>query len=106
MPAAAVIPAPVAYTNAVAVKKLVVGFVAVGPLARRAPRAFSTCFCQVLPPSSFWGALSLHLTGRGNASQIFYFEENGVLKAGTDAMNELAWNNDIGLWFYFVGFQD
>ncbi len=33
MPAAAVIPAPVAYTNVVAVKKLVVGFLAyvVGP---------------------------------------------------------------------------
>ncbi len=29
MPAAAVIPAPIAYTNVVAVKKLVVGFVAV-----------------------------------------------------------------------------
>ena len=35
MPAAAVIPAPVAYTNVAAVKKLVVGFLVVilGPLA-------------------------------------------------------------------------
>lgn len=33
MPAAAVIPAPIAYINVAAVKKLVVGFV-VGPVAR------------------------------------------------------------------------
>ena len=31
MPAAAVIPAPIAYTNVVAVKKLVVGFLRVVP---------------------------------------------------------------------------
>ena len=31
MPAAAVIPAPIAYTKVVAVKKLVVGFLVVGP---------------------------------------------------------------------------
>ena len=30
MPAAAVIPAPIAYTNVVAVKKLVVGFLCIG----------------------------------------------------------------------------
>ena len=35
MPAAAVIPAPIAYTNAVAVKKLVVGF--------RAEASYSAC---------------------------------------------------------------
>ena len=36
MPAAAVIPAPIAYTNVVAVKKLVVGFLTmVGPVRPR-----------------------------------------------------------------------
>ncbi len=44
MPAAAVIPAPLAYINAVAVKKLVVGFVDV----RGVP------FWIQLPASSFW----------------------------------------------------
>ena len=36
MPAAAVIPAPVAYINVVAIKKFVVEFLAVGALARPA----------------------------------------------------------------------
>ena len=40
MPAAAVIPAPIAYTNVVAVKKLVVGFLKVVGLVR--PRVAST----------------------------------------------------------------
>ena len=40
MPAAAVIPAPIAYTNVVAVKKLVVGFLTVVGLVR--PRVAST----------------------------------------------------------------
>ncbi len=44
MPAAAVIPAPLAYINVVAVKKLVVGFVDV----RGVP------FWILLPASSFW----------------------------------------------------
>ena len=57
MPAAAVIPAPIAYTNVVAVKKLVVGFLCgsagrrLGVVARFAPRILSqlplafTCWC-------------------------------------------------------------
>ena len=40
MPAAAVIPAPIAYIKVVAVKKLVVGF-----LVQRAWPAFSECRC-------------------------------------------------------------
>ena len=43
MPAAAVIPAPIAYIKVVAVKKLVVGFVAVtGGLSR----CVSACLCR------------------------------------------------------------
>ena len=34
---------------------------------------------------------------------IFYCEKIRVFKAGL-CLNTLAWNNKIGLWFYFVGF--
>lgn len=47
MPAAAVIPAPIAYTKVVAVKKLVVGFLrgrgGRSPLATRASTALASC---------------------------------------------------------------
>ena len=49
MPAPAVIPAPIAYIKVVAVKKLVVGF-----LARRARLAAFTCVNAVVRRSSFW----------------------------------------------------
>ena len=60
MPAAAVIPAPIAYTNVVAVKKLVVGFLGfsagrlLGVVARFASLIFSqfslalSCWCRGL----------------------------------------------------------
>ena len=35
--------------------------------------------------------------------QIVYFEKIRVFKAGF-AVNTLAWNNNLGLRFYFVGF--
>ncbi len=38
------------------------------------------------------------------ATWIVYFEKIRVFKAGLNAVNTLAWNNKIGLWFYFVGF--
>ena len=61
MPAAAVIPAPIAYTNAVAVKKLVVGsrragsgsmFVATAPFARDFGGGFRVLLieCPGTPP--------------------------------------------------------
>ena len=49
MPAAAVIPAPIAYIKIVAVKKLVVGF-----LAWRAWPATVTCVCAGVRLPSFW----------------------------------------------------
>ena len=89
MPAAAVIPAPIAYIKVVAVKKLVVG-----PMTRR----------NGLPQGST--AQSSHYTrellkrqGTGD-----YFEEIRVFKAGL-CLNTLAWNNKIGLWSYFVGLR-
>ena len=39
----------------------------------------------------------------GDRIWIFYFEEIGVFKAGL-RQNILAWNNNLGLLFYFVGF--
>jgi len=36
-------------------------------------------------------------------SRSFTLKKLECLKQA-DAMNTLAWNNKIGLWFYFVGF--
>ena len=71
MPAAAVIPAPVAYIKVVAVKKLVVGFLAwcARPAADKAAPA-------ILPES----APALHWVG--HAIWIVYFEKIRVFKAG------------------------
>ena len=86
MPAAAVIPAPIAYIKVVAVKKLVVGFLAECP-----------------PSSSSFGSersTILLLTFPGFTfrtwAQIFYLEKIRVFQAGL-RRNTLAWNNGKGL---------
>ena len=93
MPAAAVIPAPIAYIKVVAVKKLVVEFWAgqVGPLTASTDQSG-------LPS----GYLVCSLLG-GLENQDFYLEKIRVFKAGL-RLNTLAWNNRIGFRFYFVGF--
>ena len=75
MPAAAVIPAPIAYIKIVAVKKLVVGFLvrALGPSGLR------VCVPVCLPS---FERTRLPFTGCGVLSQIFYFEKIRVFKAG------------------------
>ena len=94
MPAAAVIPAPIAYIKVVAVKKLVVEFwTRLNGLAARL-----TLFDWVFPSGEL---LCSSLSALG--IQDFYFEKIRVFKAGV-CLNTLAWNNRIGLWFYFVGF--
>ena len=50
-------------------------------------------------PSGEPACPSLGVTG----NQDFYLEKIRVFKAGI-RLNTLAWNNGIGLWFYFVGF--
>jgi hypothetical protein len=94
VPAAAVIPAPIAYIKVVAVKKLVVEFWAwLDGLAAKwvlSGRVF---------PSGELLCYSFSVIG----IQDFYFEKIRVFKAGL-RLNTLAWNNRIGLWFYFVGF--
>ena len=96
MPAAAVIPAPIAYIKVVAVKKLVVGF--------WARLAWSWLMrCTAIGCAFPSGELVCHSLGAlGN--QDFYFEKIRVFKAGL-CLNTLAWNNKIGLWFYFVGLR-
>jgi hypothetical protein len=95
VPAAAVIPAPIAYIKVVAVKKLVVEFWAwLGGLAFGKHCFFSWVFSCGEPMCSSLGALGI---------RIFYCEKIRVFKAGL-RLNTTAWNNRIGLWFYFVGF--
>ena len=85
MPAAAVIPAPVAYINVVAVKKLVVGFLAdvSGP---RHP-------VSGVPHAS--SILSVCLVSAGLTGS-FTLKKLECLKQAC-AMNTLAWNNNLGL---------
>ena len=73
MPAAAVIPAPVAYIKVVAVKKLVVGF-----LSRTAGHDFVVVSGLVL--ASSWGTFLRFTAWSG--IQDFYFEEIRVFTAG------------------------
>ena len=84
MPAAAVIPALLAYTKVVAVKKLVVEGWECGAVLRE-ERTETHFFC-------LWSGMSF--TGRVG-TQDGYFEEIGVLKAGA-CSNSSAWNNEIG----------
>ena len=97
MPAPAVIPAPIAYIKVVAVKKLVVGF-----LVRRIWPAEVTWLCAGMRLPSFWGT-ALPFTGWESVSRSFTLKKLECLKQAY-AMNTLAWNNNLGLWSYFVGF--
>ncbi len=87
MPAAAVIPAPIAYIKVVAVKKLVVE-----PWARLRVGRKTALECR----ASVGGLVALRL---GNPC---YCEEIRVFKAG-DRLNTSAWNNKIGLGSALVG---
>ena len=93
MPAAAVIPAPIAYIKVVAVKKLVVGF-----LLR-----------MTGPPSGVYLCCLMHLSRCARASMYGAISGSFTLRKlecfkQAYALNTLAWNNKIGLRFYFVGF--
>ena len=68
MPAAAVIPAPIAYIKVVAVKKLVVGFLGDASAAG--------CTARSILLGTFWYSLV------GFWNQIFYFEKIRVFQAG------------------------
>ena len=94
MPAAAVIPAPIAYIKVVAVKKLVVGFLS----ETRGPHYVRVSVCP-LHPRGIRHCASLH--GAGFAT--FTLRKLECSRQAI-ALNTLAWNNNIGPWFYFVGF--
>ncbi len=85
MPAAAVIPAPIAYIKVVAVKKLVVGFLGGCQcrhvIVQRRPSILLLTFLIFI----YW-----------SRAQIFYLEKIRVFQAGL-RRNTLAWNNRIGL---------
>ncbi len=98
MPAAAVIPAPVAYIKVVAVKKLVVGF-----LADRVWSGVLRMLCTVARLPSFQRAVPTVSYGRALRSGSFTLKKLECSKQAY-ALNTLAWNNNIGLLFYFVGF--
>ena len=87
MPAAAVIPAPIAYIKVVAVKKLVVGFLVGAPVRRRVCTGRSR-------PSFVEACLALSCRC---GTQSFTVKKLECFKAGL-ALNTLAWNNKIGLW--------
>ncbi len=85
MPAAAVIPAPIAYIKVVAVKKLVVENLAgavLGSLSRL------SAWSSVRETSSTF-------TGR-LVDRTLYFEKIRVFQAG-NCLDTVAWNNGIGL---------
>lgn len=86
MPAAAVIPAPIAYIKVVAVKKLVVGFLA----GHRCP----LIACAEVPRHPSVNPACGFTSRRG--AQIFYLEKIRVFQAGL-RRNTLAWNNGTGL---------
>ena len=73
MPAAAVIPAPIAYIKVVAVKKLVVGF-----LSKTAGPHYVRVSVSAL--ASSWGTVLRLIAWSG--IQDFYFEEIRVFTAG------------------------
>ncbi len=94
MPAAAVIPAPIAYIKVVAVKKLVVGF-----LPRTTDRPIRVCvrLDRGILLEDVFRFISV------TESRTFTLRKLECFKQAY-AMNTLAWNNKIGLRFYFVGF--
>ncbi len=74
MPAAAVIPAPIAYTKVVAVKKLVVGFLVVdfGPFLAECVLSV----CVLTRGKRIWHSVA------GYGILVIYCEQNRVFKAG------------------------
>ena len=120
MPAAAVIPAPIAYIKVVAVKKLVVGS-RVSP-ARGLAGLVASAACVALPsapnrrggssrpraadpaPSpARGGQLRVPLAGWPAAPVRFTLKKLECSRQASDGLNNGAWNNGIGPRFYFVG---
>lgn len=96
MPAAAVIPAPIAYIKVVAVKKLVVG-----------PRNGSVGppFGEHRSTHPFYRRYAPGLNWPGRASGAVTLKKLECSKQAY-ALNTLAWDNIIGFRSYSVGLRD
>ncbi len=99
MPAPAVIPAPIAYINAAAVKGFVVGFRVrgrnrvSGPPTVAPPTAlFRWDRCPAEPDFGLGKHAAYTLCAR--AARRYYCEQNSVFKAGYWSLNDKAWNNN------------
>ena len=95
MPAAAVIPAPLAYIKVVAVKKLVVG----SRLMSGGPPFGGFCLTEF--------TVDLSLDSLNRVSKAIYLFTLNKLECFKQAFSpyNLAWNNRIGLRFYSVGLR-
>ena len=96
MPAAAVIPAPIAYIKVVAVKKLVVEIWAWMDGPSKGAVLSSQAFPLGEPRCPSLGA---------SGNQDVYLEKIRVFKAGY-CLNTLAWNNKIGRAVLFCWFLE
>ena len=94
MPAAAVIPAPIAYIKVAAVEKLVVDF-----CQGRPSRLVGVWFGRGVLVTCSIMCSSSTLDDRPS----FTLRKLECFKQAF-ALNNLAWNNNLGLRFYFVGF--
>ena len=96
MPAAAVIPAPIAYIKVVAVKTLVVGFWvgSIGPPL--GVHLLTRPFCWRYAPGLNWP---------GRASGAVTLKKLECSKQAY-ALDTLAWDNTIGFRSYSVGLRD
>ncbi len=94
VPAAAVIPAPIAYIKVAAVKKLVVEFLVRCACPPNRAHGFDRVFPSGEPYALHWC---------GQQPRSFTLKKLECLKQAR-AVNTLAWNNNLGLCFYFIGF--
>lgn len=96
MPAAAVIPAPIAYIKVVAVKKLVVELWVGSAGPPSGVHRFTRPFCRRCAPSLSWP---------GRASGVVTLKKLECSKQAY-ALYTLAWDNIIGFRSYYVGLRD
>ncbi len=98
MPAAAVTPAPIAYIKVVVVKKLVVG---------SQPNVGWSAVCAVATaPTGHFTESSGGASNRVSSVVGTFTLKKLECSKQTSRLNTVAWNNEIGLWFYFVGLRN
>ena len=98
MPAAAVIPALLAYINAVVVKKLVV-------VCRLASFGWLIGFTEMYADVCLRVGVLVLLTECQCCPLVFTLKKLECSKQALLRLNIGAWNNGIGRRFYFVGFR-